>query len=133
MKYLILLAVIAGSCYAAVPDKLLNAIEQVESGGNSQAIGDHGNAIGSFQIWKIYVDDVNRILGEKKYTYKDRLSRSKSREMVKVYISHYATKKRLKHEPTLQDMARIHNAGPNGYKKQCSKKYWLKVQKELTK
>ena len=113
------------------PDRLLDAIEQVESGCNADAIGDNGNAIGSFQIWKIYVDDVNRILGEDRYTYSDRMSRSLSRQMVRVYIDHYTTEKRLKRESTLEDMARNHNGGPNGYKKECTKKYWIKVKRRL--
>jgi len=124
----LLLSTVAG---ANLPSCLLAAIEQVESGGDSSAVGDNGNAIGSFQLWKIYVRDVNRILGENRYTYADRLSRSKSREMVKVYIWHYCTRKRLKREPTLEDMARIHVGGPNGYKKACTKKYWLKVKGKL--
>jgi len=124
----LLLCTVAG---ANTPSRLLDAIEQVESGGKADAVGDNGNAVGSFQIWKIYVDDVNRILGEDRYTYSDRLSPILSREMVKVYIRHYATEKRLKREPTLQDMARIHNGGGNGYKKECTKKYWIKVKRSM--
>ena len=43
-------------------EDLMDAIEQVESGGNANAVGDGGAAIGAFQIHKIYVDDVNRIM-----------------------------------------------------------------------
>jgi len=117
-------------------DDLLNAIEFVESGGNNQAIGDNGKAIGAFQIWKIYVDDCNRIIGNNKYSYSDRLSPSKSRQMVKVYIGHYATEKRLKRPPTFEDMAAMHCAGPNGYlqkEEPAVKKYLEKIEKELAK
>ena len=114
-------------------EDLLDAIEQVESNGDPDAVGDNSNAVGSFQIHKIYVDDVNRILDGKRYSYLDRLSPHLSRQMVKMYIWHYATKKCLKQEPTLEDMARIHNGGPNGYKKPCTIKYWIKVKKELAK
>ena len=120
---------------AALPvfsiDDLLDAIEQVESNGNPNAIGDDGNAIGSFQIWESYVDDVNRILGKKKYSYQDRLDSCLSRQMTKTYISHYAIEKRLHHKPTHQDMARIHNGGPNGYRKKSTEIYWGKIKKEL--
>ena len=43
-------------------EDLLDAIEWVESKGYPNAIGDGGKAAGDFQIHKIYVDDVNRIL-----------------------------------------------------------------------
>ncbi len=114
-------------------DDLLDAIKQVESGGNAKAIGDNGNAVGSFQIWKIYVDDVNRILREQRYSYSDRYDPKLSRSMAKAYIGHYATEKRLKRPPTFEDMAKIHNGGPNGYRKECTKPYWKKIEKELTK
>jgi hypothetical protein len=50
----------------------------------------------------------------------------------------YATAKRLGRAPTVEDIARIHNGGPNGYKKtaitEAEKlklknldKYWAKV------
>ena len=47
---------------SATFEDLLDAIESVESGGNANAVGDNNRAVGSFQIWKIYVDDVNRII-----------------------------------------------------------------------
>ena len=103
-------------------EDLLDAIEQVESGGDANAIGDNGNAVGSFQIWRIYVSDCNRISG-KKFKFSDRLSREKSREMVGIYLTHYGG--------TIEEMARKHNGGPNGHKKQSTEKYWLKIKAEL--
>ena len=103
-------------------DDLLDAIEQVESGGDANAIGDNGNAIGSFQIWEIYVSDVNRISG-KQYKFSDRYSREKSKEMVRTYLSHYGG--------TIEEMARKHNGGPQGHKKASTLKYWEKIKAEL--
>jgi len=104
-------------------EDLLDAIEFVESGGNASAIGDNGNAVGSFQIWKIYVDDVNRIRGNDKYSYTDRLDRSKSRDMATIYLNHYGG--------TFEEMARKFNGGPNGHKKEATLKYWVKVKERL--
>ena len=92
-------------------DRLLDAIEQVESSGREKVIGDGGNAHGAYQLHKIYVDDVNRILGRKVYTYADRMNRQKSRQMVTIYLNHYG--KGL----SLIDKARIHNGGSTGHKK----------------
>ena len=82
------------------------------------------------QIWKSVVDDVNKY-SKVKYTYADRYDKVKSYEMFKLYIGHYATEKRLGRKPTNEDMARIWNGGPNGYKKTSTIKYWNKVKKYI--
>ena len=104
---------------------LLDAIAQVESGGDPNAVGDNGAAVGLFQIHKIYVDDVNRILRYNKYKYSDRLLPHRSQEMVTVYLKHYGKGK------SLLDMARIHNGGPRGHKKKCTLPYAEKIRKEM--
>ena len=116
-------------------DDLLDAIEWVESRGDANAVGHNGRAIGAYQIQKIYVDDINRIVelcGEKAFSfYWHRWDRDISRLMVDIYISYYATRKRIGREPTFEDMARIHNGGPDGWRKESTKPYWQKVKKRL--
>lgn len=97
-------------------NQAIEAIAYVESKHHWNASGDGGKAIGYLQIHKIYVDDVNRILGINRYTYEDRWDPEKSREMTRIYLRHYATIKRLGHEPTYIDYAAIHNAGPRGFR-----------------
>jgi hypothetical protein len=94
--------------------------------------------LGPLQITKQYVDDVNRIVNrpggycsDLLFSYKDREYKWHSLWMVDIYWRHYATKERLGHEPTLEDLARIHNGGPNGWKKESTKPYWAKVKREL--
>lgn len=111
-------------------DKLIHAIMMVESNGDNNAVGDKGESIGCMQISKSVVDDVNKI-SSVKYTYNDRYNRAKSIEIFKIYVNHYATVKRLGHEPTFEDIARIWNGGPNGYKKNATKTYWIKVKSYL--
>ena len=48
-------------------------------------------------------------------------------------MDRYATEKRLGRPVTIEDIARIHNGGPNGYKKQATDVYWLKVKAQLKK
>ena len=112
-------------------DNLLAAIALVESGNDANSVGDCGAAVGMYQIHKIFVDDTNRILRRKEFSYNDRYSPVRSRQMIKIYWNHYATVKRLGRKPTRQDKARIHNGGPNGYKKQSTLKYWRKVKGAL--
>jgi len=92
----------------------IDALEVKESNRDTAAIGDNGRAVGCLQIWKIMLRDVNRILGYDHYLYSDRLSREKSREMCKIYFSHYCK------DMSWHDMARCWNSGPTGYKKECS-------------
>lgn len=46
-------------------------------------------------------------------------------------MSHYATVARLGHVPTDEDIARIHNGGPNGYREANTVAYWRRVQSQL--
>jgi hypothetical protein len=107
-------------------DRLWYAVTMVESGGDATAIGDGGNAVGIAQIWKIVVDDCNRIVRQKRWTYDDRKNVKKSREMFDVYLSHYAGT-----QASYQKCARICNGEPRGYMKSSTAKYWQKVQKYL--
>ena len=50
---------------------------------------------------------------------------------LQAYMKRYATEARLGHAPTDEDMARIHNGGPNGYKNPATVAYWQRVQKYL--
>lgn len=59
-------------------DTLVQAIIFVESSNKDNAIGDDGKAIGCLQIQPIYIDEVNRLSGYKKYSYSDRTDRETS-------------------------------------------------------
>lgn len=106
---------------------LLDAIATVESNNDPNAVGDKGEAIGVYQIHKIYVDDVNRILRYPAFSYADRQDARKSRSMASVYLRHYGKNK------SIAAMARIHNGGPKGHKKKSTLQYWQKVRKVLGK
>ena len=116
-----------------VPEKLLNAISVVESGKEANAVGDSGKALGCFQLHKIYVRDVNNILGRKVYSYSDRLNPNKAKAMTVIYLKHYGRvyARKTGKRATLEVLARIHNGGPNGWSKPATKEYWLKVKKAL--
>ena len=135
-------------------EDLLDAIEWVESKGDPNAVGDGGNAIGAYQIHKIYVDDVNRIMQlfmdemqpdidagritsaalvqidgvmyNTLFSYDDRLDKDKSRAMTGIYLFHYGENK------SFEDMARIHNGGPTGYRKESTLSYWEKIKERLS-
>ena len=112
-------------------DDLFHAIGEVESGNDDDAVGDDGNALGRYQIWEIYWQDAIEhdpsIGGE----YTDVTNPEYARKVMLAYWDRYATKKRLGHEPTLEDLARIHNGGPNGFKRDSTLGYWEKVKDVL--
>ena len=124
-------------------DEFWEAILQVESGGNRnmQQRGDGGRAIGPLQIHRNYYEDAvahNPSLKSGKYeNCEGPGSFEYSKAVGNAYMDRYATERRLGHPPTYEDMARIHNGGPNGYKNDGSKKmeatlkYWAKVKEHL--
>jgi len=113
-------------------DRLLAAICTVESNCNDDAVGDGGDSIGAYQIqyayWKDATDFDKSIGG----SYQDCKDSEYSRKIVLAYWSRYATITRVGEEVTDEDRARIHNGGPNGYKKNSTEKYWTKVKAVLT-
>ena len=113
---------------------LEEAIIQVESGGNLYAIGDlnlKNKAYGCLQIRKPYIDDVNKKLGTN-YKAEDCLGKKElSLTIYREYMKIYATKENIGREPTSEDIARIHNGGPSGWKNKYTVVYWSKVRKLL--
>ena len=109
---------------------LESAVWQVETGKcpSDCPLGDGGNALGPLQIWRIAWTDVQQP-GE---SYEDCKDLDYSVTVFRRYTSRYATLKRLGHKPTQEDLARIWNGGPNGFKKTSTESYWSKVNKEMT-
>lgn len=101
--------------------RLLPAIEQVESGGDPNAVGDKGKAVGILQIQPIMVRDCNRIVGECRWTMADRLDADKSRAMFRTYSNHYSR------GAGDEVVARRWNGGPAGHAKRETVAYWHKV------
>jgi len=84
---------------------IMDALEQVESGGNERAVSPNGKWVGCLQIATICVREVNRIIGQNKYTYNDRYSRQKSREMFIIFQEKYNPEKNI------EKAARLWNSG----------------------
>lgn len=114
---------------------LVTALIHVESRGNDSAIGDRhlvGNeAVGALQIRPIMVREVNRILRIQKssirFTLKDRFDRDKTIEMFYIWKEYHHK------DDDAETIARNWNGGPKGYRLNCTKKYWDKVEQQLNK
>lgn len=109
---------------------LLAALVAVESSGNPDAVGDNGLAFGCLQLHAAYVQDAAEFAGET-WKHEDAFNPATAEQIVRAYMARYATQKRLGRSPTYEDIARIHNGGPNGHKKAATDSYWLKVKKKL--
>ena len=110
---------------------LLAAMCEVESNCVTGKIGKD-NEIGWYQIlpdfWTDALEHDSTIGGEYEDVAKDK---EYAEKVILAYWDRYATIDRLGREPTDDDRARIHNKGPNGYKKDSSIPYWNKVRKLL--
>lgn len=87
-KFLVLFLLTATMCANAAEKDLekkwgavIEAIAQVESERNPNAVSKNGCYVGYLQISKILVNECNAIAGYKKYTYADRKDRQKSIDM----------------------------------------------------
>jgi hypothetical protein len=109
-------------------DELIQAMAFIESGGNSEILGDldlGAPSVGLLQIRPIMVREVNRILKnqglDKKFKNQDRKNADKSIEMFNIWADAYHL------NSSYEKMARNWNGGPRGYKKSATVHYWAKV------
>jgi hypothetical protein len=102
-------------------------LNKVEAGGRrvSVPVGDNGRAIGPFQIHYSYWKD-SGIGGQ----HKDCEDYAYSVKVVTAYFNRYAHDALVRRD--YERLARIHNGGPNGWRKPATDKYWAKVKKHLT-
>lgn len=111
---------------AAYWGDVMNAIIQVESGGNSRAV--NGQYVGAMQIGPILVKDCNKILQSrnlsKRYTLADRYSVAKSKEMFLLIQSRYNPSKNI------EKGIRIWNGGCN-YRTASTNGYYRRVMSKM--
>ena len=109
----------------------LDALIQVESGGDNNAVGDRGKALGCLQIWAVYHADAVEYVPALGGSYRDVTDRVYAERVVVAYLLRYA--RMAVAERNYEVMARIHNGGPRGASKKATEPYWTKVRKEMTK
>lgn len=122
------LTMIAMLAMTAAAGDLYTAIGEVESRNNDLAVGDHGRAVGRYQIHMAVITDVNRIYGTA-YSAEDRKDATKAREIMERYLAYWARHyERTQGKPATDEIkARIWNGGPYGWRKKATLAYWEKV------
>jgi len=125
VKRLALFLALAAAAHAAPPDSFFRALHVVETGGRRGAIlGDNGKALGPLQIHRAYWQD-SRIGGR----YEDCADLNYSKRVVAAYLQRYAPAAWQAGDVTT--LARIHNGGPRGDKKQATVNYAAKVMRAM--
>ena len=106
-------------------ERTIDVMIQVESGGNWNAVGDNGKSIGGLQISRAYWLDGTRFLGVQ-WPYNDARDPAKARAVVRAYLLHWQRAGQFPQTPEV--FARLHNGGPTGPLKACTKPYWHRIQ-----
>ncbi len=110
--------------------QILDAIRAVESGGReAPPDGDHGLAIGPYQIHRVYWQDA---LAEDPAIgggYQDCRRRAYAEQVIAAYMRHYAPTAWTRGQAEI--IARIHNGGPQGHRSRATLGYWQRVQRRL--
>lgn len=109
-------------------DEIFTALRQVETGGSKsggrRAIGDGGRAIGPLQIHRSYWED-SGIPGR----FEDCREIAYARRVVRAYWRRYCPE--ALEVLDAETLARVHNGGPKGDRKESTKIFWRKVEREL--
>jgi hypothetical protein len=109
-------------------DEILVALRQVETGGVENggrcAVGDGGRAIGPLQIHRPYWQD-SGIPGR----FEDCREPAYARKVVLAYWRRYCPE--ALEALDAETLARVHNGGPKGHRKESTVRFWRKVEREL--
>jgi len=104
---------------------ILDAIRTVETGGEAdpdRAIGDKGKALGAYQIHRGYwLDATEKDPALRALGYESVTNREIAERVVIAYLTRYAP------DWKLETVARIHNGGPKGHRKESTLDYARKV------
>ena len=109
-----------------IPIEFIMILATIESNCNPSAVGDNFEALGMLQMHPAYVRDASEFANEN-WKHTSALDELTAIRIFRAYMARYATEERLGRPVTYEDIARIHNGGPNGYKKLSTIPYWNKV------
>lgn len=111
----------AATLFGIAVSQLFAAIAAVES-------EDGQTSDNVYQLQRVYLDDVGRIFG---CHFADEVAtdRHASEHVMLAYLEYYGERYQRKtgRTPTAEVLARIHNGGPNGWRKDSTLEYWRKV------
>jgi hypothetical protein len=125
VKRLLALLALASASHAAPPESFWRALHQVETSGRHGAIlGDNGRSLGPLQISRAYHAD-SRVAG----SYDQVSDLAYARRVATAYFKRYAPA--AWESGDVETLARIHNGGARGHKKQATLPYADKVRRAM--
>ena len=133
---LVLIAVFTLWAALTRPDRarILDAVRMVESGGNDRCSdGDGGLAIGPYQIHRRYWEDAVGFepdLGPARgFGYEDCRRREYAERVIGAYMRRYVPQAWDRGDAEI--IARTHNGGPQGARRDATLGYWQRVRRRL--
>jgi hypothetical protein len=121
MKKTLLALLLALPAYSAPPERFWTALHYVETSGRLGPIkGDNGAALGPLQIHRVYFQD-SGVNG----SYSQVADLAFARRVATAYLKRYAPKAWERGD--VVTLARVHNGGPSGHRKQSTLAYARKV------
>ncbi len=121
MKKTLLALLLALPAYSAPPESFWRALHHVETSGRLGPIkGDNGAALGPLQIHRVYFQDSGV-----KGSYSQVADLAFARRVATAYFKRYAP--RAWAAGDVVTLARVHNGGPSGHRKQSTLAYARKV------
>jgi hypothetical protein len=121
MKKTLLALLLALPVYSAPPESFWKALHHVETSGRLGPIkGDNGAALGPLQIHRVYFQD-SGVNG----SYSQVADLAFARRVATAYFKRYAP--RAWAAGDVVTLARVHNGGPSGHRKQSTLAYSRKV------
>jgi hypothetical protein len=121
MKKTLLALLLALPAYSAPPERFWTALHYVETSGRLGPIkGDNGAALGPLQIHRVYFQDSGV-----KGSYSQVADLAFARRVATAYFKRYAP--RAWAAGDVVTLARVHNGGPSGHRKQSTLAYSRKV------
>jgi hypothetical protein len=125
VKRILALLTLASASHAAPPESFWRALHQVETSGRHGAIlGDNGKSLGPLQISRAYHAD-SRVAG----SYEQVTDLAYARRVATAYFKRYAPA--AWQAGDVATLARIHNGGARGHKKQATLPYADKVRRAM--
>jgi hypothetical protein len=125
VKRLLALLALASASHAAPPESFWRALHQVETSGRHGAIlGDNGRSLGPLQISRAYHAD-SRVAG----SYEQVTDLAYARRVATAYLKRYAPQAWAQGD--VETLARVHNGGPAGARKQATLPYAEKVRRAM--
>ena len=107
-------------------DQLMDAIAMVESNRGATSAN-------VYQLKPIYVEDVNRITGQGLTHGQAVADDAVARACIEAYWEYYGARyyRITLTRPNAEVLARIHNGGPDGWRKPSTRAYWNRVKSAL--